>query len=272
MADILLLAIETTGPRASAALLDGAGHLSEKTADGEMNHLTGLVGMIGGLLAERGARMDDVTHVAASQGPGSFTGIRIGISTARALAQTKNLPAVGVPTLESFVYHLPACKGVVCPVFDARRSQVYSGAAYLDASAGQEPTALDAAAGPQILVAGNAWAPEDLLAALGEIPWAAHGGLSREIVFFGDGLSVYGDLIRAWQPVAAAQGVTITFAPEAERGQRASSVARLALHRVKEGRVSAFQDLTPVYMRQAEAQRKLDAGVQFVRPANLSGS
>jgi tRNA threonylcarbamoyladenosine biosynthesis protein TsaB len=241
-----ILAIETTGPRASVALMDGRdGSLSERRAEEEMNHLKGLVNLVGELLAERKLSMGDIDCIAASEGPGSFTGIRIGLSTARALAQVKEIQTIGVPTLESFVYHAPGHRGAVCPVFDARRAQVYGGAFFLSASGG-----------PEALVEGAARAPEDLLRALEEIDWEAREGLERRLLFFGDGISVYGALIREW--AEGRKELRIAFAPEADRAQRASSVAKLALHMKKNGQSKPFSDLLPVYMRKAEAERRLE--------------
>jgi tRNA threonylcarbamoyladenosine biosynthesis protein TsaB len=104
-----ILAIETTGPIASVALADGENGESplERRSGEEMNHLRNLPGLIDGLLKDSQLSMSDIDRVAASIGPGSFTGIRIGISFARALAQVKSIKTIGVPTLESFVYHTP---------------------------------------------------------------------------------------------------------------------------------------------------------------------
>jgi len=139
--NMIILAIETTGPRASVALISETGDIMEKTSDVDMNHLKGLIPMIKVMIDECGCGINDIKYVAASVGPGSFTGIRIGVATARALAQTWAVKTISVPTLESFVYHSDQCGysmdsenciSLVCPIFDARRSQIYGGAYYLD--------------------------------------------------------------------------------------------------------------------------------------------
>jgi tRNA threonylcarbamoyl adenosine modification protein YeaZ/ribosomal-protein-alanine acetyltransferase len=247
---MMILTIDTTGAKASAALIDEGGALSSRALLQEKNHLTGLTCLVGDLLKDRGLSIHDVTHIAVSQGPGSFTGIRIGVSTARALAQVMGAPVIGVPTLETFVYNLPAYRGVVCPLFDARRSQVYSGA-----------YCLDDADRPAPLVTGAARDPEAFLTALEGIPAGGANGLSREIMFFGDGAAVYRDRIDAW--ARNHPRFHVRFAPAADSAQKASSAARLALHLAREGACLDHERLRPVYMRKAEAERRLEEKADF---------
>lgn len=145
-----ILAMETTGPHCSVALIDENGNVTEKSSGGTLNHLQNLIPMIKALLDDCKLQIDDMTAIAVSAGPGSFTGIRIGVSTARALCQAAGKPAIAVPTLKSFVYHMCAdcassgvcalggsdvnCSSgkarikIAAPIFDARRNQVYGGA------------------------------------------------------------------------------------------------------------------------------------------------
>lgn len=154
-----ILAMETTGPNASAALLRAAEPgsapepeiieravlLGQQTSYEAKNHLKNLMPLIQKLLTTCGVEKSQLTHIAVSVGPGSFTGIRIGVSTARALAQALQLPCIAVPTLEVFC-HAQAAKHahtraqgaqdeavraigggaqVVCGIINARRGQVY---------------------------------------------------------------------------------------------------------------------------------------------------
>jgi tRNA threonylcarbamoyladenosine biosynthesis protein TsaB len=252
---MILLAIETTGHFASVAIIDENGEVSEICSDQRMNHLKGLSAMIEELLSENGLSMGDIDRVAASEGPGSFTGIRIGVSTARALAQAGGVAAMGVPTLASFAYHMPAYTGAVCPVFDARRGQLYCGAFRL----GED-------GGPLTLIEGAARTPAELLQALKELVRSAGNLWAREIRFFGDGIEVCGDMIEALR-ASLPDGCSADVAPLYARFQRASSVARLARFMLRNPPRSSgggnaeqgalYTDLLPVYMRQAEAERKL---------------
>jgi tRNA threonylcarbamoyladenosine biosynthesis protein TsaB len=247
---MLLLAIETTGPFASVALADENGRIDEIRSDQRMNHLKGLIAMIAELLAGRGLSLRDIDCVAASEGPGSFTGIRIGVSTARALAQAGGLAAMGVPTLASFVYRVPAYKGVVCPVFDARRGQLYSGLFRLGCDGA-----------PLVLLDGAARTPAGLRCAIEGIAWDAHDECAREIRFFGDGIEAFDDMLSELRAIPAA-AFEISLAPLESRFQRASCVARLAIRMLRERPLAtdaaASRDgLLPVYMRKAEAERRL---------------
>jgi tRNA threonylcarbamoyladenosine biosynthesis protein TsaB len=254
---MILPAIETTGPFASVALIDESGNVSEICSDQRMNHLKGLSAMIEELLSKNGLSMGDIGCVAASEGPGSFTGIRIGVSTARALAQAMGIAAMGVPTLASFAYHIPAYTGVVCPVFDARRGQLYCGAFRLRGDGG-----------PCALIDGAARTPAELLQALGGLVRSADDPRASEIRFFGDGIDVCGDMIDTLR-ASLPDGSTVSVAPLESRFQRASSVARLArfmLQNSLPAQGGSYADLLPVYMRQAEAERKLTVKLNAGRP------
>ena len=159
----VLLAVETTGPICSVALRAGDGRVLHRSSEEGLMHLTSLLPMIEGLLDEEGIIPNEIRQIAVSAGPGSFTGIRIGIATARALAQTLGVPVIKVPTLETFVYlaegegpaENDSLYNVACPVFDARREQIYAGAFMLEAD-GRIMT----------LVQGGAYEPEEYFAAL----------------------------------------------------------------------------------------------------------
>lgn len=98
-----LLALETTGVHASVALIHHENEIWVRTSDRSMDHLKDLIPMTAALLAEAGVKKEELTHIAVSVGPGSFTGIRIGIATARTLGQALHLPVIPVPTLASFL-------------------------------------------------------------------------------------------------------------------------------------------------------------------------
>ena len=132
-----ILAIETTGKEGSAALLaceengQNAEIISEKKITGQMNHLKELIPSVDAVLKKAGVFKNEIDCIAPSVGPGSFTGIRIGVSTARALSQALGLEkAVRVPTLRAFLYKEEAQKAktegtVCCAIINARRGQVY---------------------------------------------------------------------------------------------------------------------------------------------------
>lgn len=264
-----ILAIETTGPQLSVAIINDIGDIVELAAEEGMNHLQNLAPMIEELTKSCGVALADASAIAVSAGPGSFTGIRIGVSTVRALAQALNVKTVAVPTLASFAYHVPDYRGVICPVFDARRSQVYAGA-YLW-TGGSLLEAGEAAAGApraEEIVRGGAYDLDEYLSMLDQA-LKIYG--QRELMLFGDGIRPYGERIAAW---AAEKGYSFYDArmlvgnPDvngvirpASSVQTAASVARLGMEMYKEGKLLEYGQLTPEYMRKAEAERRLEAGL-----------
>lgn len=257
-----LLAIESTGAMASVAMIDEQGNVIVQRSEQTMNHLQHLIPMIQQLLTNCESTMDDITGILVSEGPGSFTGIRIGMATAKALAQVKQLPVAAVPTLRSFAYHKIEENIVVCPVFDARRDQIYAGAyvwqrAAVDA-AGAEANANANAFQPRQLVADGAYGLQAFLSAVKTAIFDLEMEL-KAVRFFGDGLVRYGEDILRWGKELRAQtGVVVAFAEEAQRFQDARSVALLGRELFLRGKQRRFDEIQPVYLRQAEAQRKLE--------------
>lgn len=244
-----ILAIETTGAEASVAVINDKGEVFMESSDQKLNHLQNLMPMTDILLEKRGMSIGDVDYIAVSEGPGSFTGIRIGVSSARALAQALGLETISVPTLKSFLYNVPGYRGVICPIFDARRSQVYGGA-YRWTGDGEYME----------VVAGAAYDLHQLLEKLEKAvrEMASETGSPSEITFFGDGIVPYRDQVLKWQDSSLNTDIRVLFAADDVKLQKASSVARLALENLKAGKTKSLYDLKPVYMRKAEAERKLE--------------
>ena len=125
-----LLAIESSAKTASAAIWDDGIVVAEYTTNHKMTHSQTLLPMIDEIVKRTGVNLADISAIAISKGPGSFTGLRIGSATAKGLGQALNLPIVEVPTLEGLAYNLSEYEGLVCPCMDARRNHVY-GAIYI---------------------------------------------------------------------------------------------------------------------------------------------
>jgi len=242
-----ILAIETTGPNASVALINENREVREVTSEKTLSHLQNLIPMIEDLLEKCESEIGDVTHIAVSEGPGSFTGIRIGMATGKALAQALDLPAISVPTLLSFVWNAPDFTGLICPLFDARREQVYAGAYYWD-----EGSCCQA-------VRDDAWSLDEFLSAVE----AADPEHQKEIRFFGDGIRVFERALREWaistERLSPNDDISRILAEPERRLQRAASVAMAALEIAEAGGAKDFELLRPVYLRKAEAERKLAA-------------
>ncbi|MCF0150313.1 MAG: tRNA (adenosine(37)-N6)-threonylcarbamoyltransferase complex dimerization subunit type 1 TsaB [Firmicutes bacterium] len=234
---MLILAIETTGKLASAALLKGS-QVCEAVNHTDYSHLQEIVPMIDRLLKENSIVPAQLDAIAVSRGPGSFTGVRIGMATAKGLAQVWNKPVIEVPTLASFAFGvydwLPQGERLLfCPLFDARRNQVYSGVYEpLNGSAVIEDRAVDA---------------DEQMADLKTFFTTCH---YDRVVFFGDGIKPCLEKLEAL-------GIPYLLALEEDRYQKASSAARLAARLYEAGDVKDCYTCAPEYLRQAEAERKL---------------
>jgi len=122
-----ILACDTASLTASVALVEEGMVLTEFAIHNRKTHSQKLLPMISSLLSEMGVKPQDVDAFAVSEGPGSFTGLRIGLVTMKAMAYALEKPVVGVPTLEALAYTIPFFSGVVCPVMDARNDQAFCG-------------------------------------------------------------------------------------------------------------------------------------------------
>ncbi|MBR6473296.1 MAG: tRNA (adenosine(37)-N6)-threonylcarbamoyltransferase complex dimerization subunit type 1 TsaB [Firmicutes bacterium] len=233
-----ILAIETTGPFGSVALINEKniilGHESSKD---HMNHLKDLMPMTDRMLRDLGVDKAEISAIACDVGPGSFTGIRIGVSTARALAQVWDIPCLAVSSLSSALLKDSAIdkkddNTAITVILNARRRQVYG---FMDGYLEEGP-----------------WLIDDILRiAKDEI------GRGKKLVFYGDGIDAYGEIIRTELDEA---GVAYEFAPEEDRYQDAVEIARCGLRAYESGETLAYHELLPEYMREAEAEQKLKAG------------
>ena len=121
-----ILAFETSAKAASVALWDGQTLLGENYQNTGLTHSQTLLSMTESMLAHCGFTPQDVEAVAVAAGPGSFTGVRIGVAAAKGFAWGRDLPCYGVSTLDAMARNLGIYDGILCPVMDARRSQVYN--------------------------------------------------------------------------------------------------------------------------------------------------
>lgn len=129
---MLLLAFETSAKAASVALFDGAVLLGEQYQNTGLTHSQTLLVMAEDVIRQCGKTPQDIEAVAVANGPGSFTGVRIGVAAAKGFAWGGELPIYGVSTLEAMAMGLGIYDGYVCPVMDARRAQVYNALFYVN--------------------------------------------------------------------------------------------------------------------------------------------
>lgn len=234
-----ILAVETTGPVGSAAIIDDQGAVSVEISSEEMNHLKDLMPMAERLLSRLNIQARDLTAAAASIGPGSFTGIRIGVASARAVAQALDIPVIAVPTLDSFKL-MCADRSLTVPIFNARRGQVYGGVF-------DEKAEDVLKSGPYMLT--------DVLSSISSY-LSVHPGIN--VNFYGDGVDAYEQELTEFKGQHAA--ANFGFADKAARYQTAEMTARVALEKFRRGEILSVDELLPDYMRTTEAEQKLKDG------------
>ena len=250
-----ILAIETTGAFASVALMKDDKIIGHISGNDRFSHLQNLMPQVETVIKENGLQVSNVELIAVSNGPGSFTGIRIGVSTARALSQILNIPCVAVPSLDALALRgaeyakaqaseyakaqaagaqgsseEKECSLLICPMLDARRSQVYAGGYFIKDGYPVE----EIKAGPYML--------DEFLAKTAEYD---------QILVLGDAIDKYADKMAEIRPEGTLD------APESIRYQDASCVAALGAKLFAENGGLSYNEVQPEYMRIAEAERKL---------------
>ncbi len=123
---MIVLGVESSASSASVAIIKDGKLLSEVFSDTGMTHSQTLLPMIESCMKNAEIKIDDIDRIAVANGPGSFTGVRIGIATVKGLAFTNNIPCTEVSTLESMAYNISFFDGIICSVMDARCNQVYT--------------------------------------------------------------------------------------------------------------------------------------------------
>ena len=226
---MLILAFETSAKACSAALHDGSALLAESYQNSGLTHSQTLMVMAEDLLKVCGKTAADVTHLAVAAGPGSFTGVRIGVSAAKGFAWGAEKSVYGVSTLEAMALSLGAFVGHVCCCMDARRNQVYN-AIFLVEN------------GKLTRVC------EDRAIALAELKQELEH-IDGPIYLVGDGAALAHKTLSADIP-------ELILPPEHRRQQRASGVALAALEAIERGEPGDGAALQPNYLRLSQAERE----------------
>jgi len=222
---MLVLAFESSAKPASVALCDDGKLISQYSQNSGLTHSRTLLPMAEDLLKNSEYKLSDVDIFAVAHGPGSFTGVRIGVSAVKGLAWAEDKKCVGVSTLEAMAWNGVAVGGVICPVMDARRSQVYN--AIFEIVDGK----------PVRLTEDRPISLEDLYTELKNI--------NKKVFLVGDGAELCYNFFLD-------KDVECTIAPENIRWQSAWGVAMVSLDKTP----GSADDLTPVYLRLSQAERE----------------
>ena len=223
---MLILCLDTSGPVAGVALLENGVLRYEAMAVNAFTHSRSILPMVEEGFSHTGLRAEDTDYFAVTVGPGSFTGVRIGVSTVKALAHAVQKPCIAVDALEAMAAGVQPFDGVICPIQDARAGQVY-GAAFrgttLERLLPDEPIRLE----------------EYLDKA---------GALGERMLFLGDGMPVHREKIRE------ILGERALFASPHLSYLRPASAAYLASLHVEEA--VPYQEIKPLYLRPPQAERQ----------------
>ena len=222
-----ILSLDSSAQVATVALCEDEALLAEFTLNNGNTHSETLLPMVETLLATYGITVEDVELFACTSGPGSFTGVRIGAATVKGLAFGRSVPCIGVSTPEAIAENLSSLGGLICPVMNARRSQVYTALFRSDGKLGMERLLPDSAMSIEEL--------DELLAAYGE-----------PVAFAGDGYDV---------TVSALKKTAVRPVAERLRHQSAYSTAQVAYRQYLNGRAGTDASLLVNYLRPSQAER-----------------
>jgi tRNA threonylcarbamoyladenosine biosynthesis protein TsaB len=221
---MLVLGVDTSTNYLAAAVCDGNSSRVEYSLLANRRHAERIVETIDRILADAGLALAGLDLLAVTSGPGSFTGLRIGVSAMKGLAEGAGLPLAGVPTLDAMTRQFPAADGLVCPLLDARMDEVY-GAVYRFSNGAREAI-LPAMVGRV----------EDVLA-----------GIDEPVTVFGEGARSYAKRIAACCPSAR-------IVPELGDHARGWSVVQEAIAAVNAGANTDAALVRPVYLRQSQPE------------------
>jgi tRNA threonylcarbamoyladenosine biosynthesis protein TsaB len=247
-----LLAIETSGKTGEFAVLSDGELLSESSVDVAGRLVERGIGEVDGVLAAAGITLKDLDAIAVSMGPGSFTGLRVGLAMAKGVCFRREIPLVGVPTLDALAGAPAEARtdpaGFIVPVIDARRGEIYLSIYRSD--------------GPAI---------ERITDYLALKPEAAVDLIRREcvdsaVLLVGDAIKPYGKVLSAGPDSGAGPGTgtgsgcQVRFAPEEAWRVRAAVVGRIGLSLLAGGGVLDAASAEPMYIRPSEAERRAGRG------------
>ena len=224
-----ILALETSAKSVSAAVVENGAVLASSYQNTGLTHSRTLMPLVDGMLRAADLKLEQMELIAVAQGPGSFTGLRIGVSAAKGLAWAKELPCCGVSTLLAMAQNLRHLDGTIVCAMDARRNQVYN--AVFRAENGQL-TRLT----------------EDRAISLAE--------LAEELKNTEGAKFVVGDGAKLCYTYLTQQGIPCRMAPAALVMQNAVGVGLAAEELATEGKTVSAQELVPVYLRLSQAERE----------------
>ena len=225
-----ILGLDSSGIVASVAIVEDDVLIAEYTVNYKKTHSQTLLPMLDEIAKMTELDLNSIDAIAVAAGPGSFTGLRIGSATAKGLGLALKKPLIAIPTVEGLAYNLYDISGLICPIMDARRKQVYTGIyRFTD---------------HQLKVV------EDQMAVPMETVIEKLNQYGEAVTFLGDGVPVFHELI------AEKMTVPYSFAPAHVNKQRAAAVAALGENYYRQGKTETAIEHVPDYLRVSQAERE----------------
>ena len=225
-----ILGLDSSGIVASVAIVEDDVLIAEYTVNYKKTHSQTLLPMLDEIAKMTELDLNSIDAIAVAAGPGSLTGLRIGSATAKGLGLALKKPLIAIPTEEGLAYNLYDISGLICPIMDARRKQVYTGIyRFTD---------------HQLKVV------EDQMAVPMETVIEKLNQYGETVTFLGDGVPVFHELI------AEKMTVPYSFAPAHVNKQRAAAVAALGEIYYRQGKTETAMEHVPDYLRVSQAERE----------------
>ncbi len=228
---MIILGIETSTRTGSVAIVEEEKIIAEYTLNIKETHTSRLMPAIDHILKDAQLTIHQMDAVAVSLGPGSFTGLRIGVATAKGLCLALRKPLIGIPTLDAFAHNICYTSHLICPLIDARREEVYTAIYRYRLPIGRHE--LEKLTDDMVLPL------EELLSQI-----------DHSTIFVGDVFDGYRSLVEKEMQGKA------SFAPPHLSLPRAANVAVLGLRKLKSGEESDLREIAPLYVRRPEAEVK----------------
>ena len=228
---VKILALDSSALVASVALIEDDKLIAEYTTQYKKTHSQTLLPMLDEIKKMVELDLNTIDTIAISAGPGSFTGLRIGAATVKGMANALDIPVTPVSTLKGMAYQIYDTDAYICPIMDARRSQVYTCIYKWDEN------------GKLInLIEECAISIEEIISIANE--------MSKKVIFLGDGVPIFKDMI------VDKVGENARFAPAFASRQRAAVIAVLAGELYQDGKFVSADEFAPVYLRMSQAERE----------------
>lgn len=229
-----ILALDSSSTYASVAIMKDGIIAADIAVNNGLVHSRSLLPMAEYALQSIEMSIKDIDVFAVTVGPGSFTGVRIGVSTIKAMAQVNNKPCVAINTLNALAYNILSEGKITCPIMDARREQVYTAAFDSKMNCIIEPMAVGI---------------DELLAILKT--------KNEYVIFCGDGVEVF------QEKIMAALNTKASFAPTHLNYTRAASCAQLSIFEYEKNNALLCEELDALYLRKPQAEREYDKKLTF---------